>query len=492
MFRRSRTPRAVLIALLWLLTAAWPALGPNAGAAPDDPGAPEEVGQSQDAVRQQQADLASELDVLRATSEQVGTALATIEANVRNQQAATAAAMGAAEQAKHDEGLAIAQVEATVAEVARLKQRVEELAVNLYLRPPGNDAVQAIIGTEPGKAPQSLALVRFRVEDVTDTLAATEAARDRLALDRIRAGEARLAADRTAEAEAAHLAELQMARDQQQSFAQDVAARIERALGEAAMLWELDAELSAEIQRRELQLAAQLAASVAETGAAVLVIDGDDGSGSSSDGAATDPAAGDSPAGAEDPTNAAPAEPAGPGSEGADPSPTSPPASGGPSASPAASPAAIPPTSPAVVPRTIVVVPVDTTWVHGIEVASSIAESFEALMAAAEADGIHLGGSGYRNILRQIELRRDHCGPTDYDIWLKPSWECSPPVARPGTSMHEKGVAIDFAVDVGTEDEDLIRTRDHPAFQWLTAYNARTAFLRNLDLEPWHWSTTGQ
>ena len=134
----------------------------------------------------------------------------------------------------------------------------------------------------------------------------------------------------------------------------------------------------------------------------------------------------------------------------------------------------------------IVITPVDTTWVRGIEVAAQIAPQFEALMAAAEAGGLKLAGSGYRNTARQIEIRREVCGPTDYDIYLKPSWECSPPVARPGTSMHEKGLAIDF-----TDGEDLVRREDHPVHQWLANYAKTHPFLRNLKGEPWHWSTTG-
>ncbi len=118
--------------------------------------------------------------------------------------------------------------------------------------------------------------------------------------------------------------------------------------------------------------------------------------------------------------------------------------------------------------------------------ASAVAGQVRALLNAASADGLTLTGSGYRNILDQIEIRRQVCGTTDYDIYEKPSWECSPPVARPGFSMHEKGLAIDF-----TAGNDLIRTQTSPAFQWLAANAARFGFY-NLPSEPWHWSTTGR
>ena len=66
-----------------------------------------------------------------------------------------------------------------------------------------------------------------------------------------------------------------------------------------------------------------------------------------------------------------------------------------------------------------------------------------------------------------------------------PPSSCSPPTARPGTSLHEQGLAIDF-----TNNGRLITSRSDPAFQWLAA-NAGGYGFRNLPSEPWHWSTTG-
>ena len=77
------------------------------------------------------------------------------------------------------------------------------------------------------------------------------------------------------------------------------------------------------------------------------------------------------------------------------------------------------------------------------------------------------------------------CGTSEYDIWEMPSWECSPPVARPGRSMHEQGLAIDFTGGRRSHPEPI-----HPAFSWL-ADNAERFGFYNLPSEPWHWSTTG-
>ena len=130
--------------------------------------------------------------------------------------------------------------------------------------------------------------------------------------------------------------------------------------------------------------------------------------------------------------------------------------------------------------------PVELTRVGGIEVNRQIAANVEALLAAAAADGITLGGGGYRSNAAQIELRKAHCGPTAYDIYEKPSAQCHPPTARPGHSMHELGLAIDF-----TYQGRVIASRDSPAFAWL-ADHAGTYGFYNLPAEPWHWSVNGQ
>ncbi len=130
--------------------------------------------------------------------------------------------------------------------------------------------------------------------------------------------------------------------------------------------------------------------------------------------------------------------------------------------------------------------PLEIVKVGKIRLARQIAPKLEALLAAAQADGIQLSGGGYRSSQSQVELRRKHCGPSDYDIYEKPSNQCHPPTARPGRSMHERGLAIDF-----TRDGRLIKTRDDPGFRWL-AQHAKRFGLYNLPSEPWHWSMNGR
>lgn len=128
----------------------------------------------------------------------------------------------------------------------------------------------------------------------------------------------------------------------------------------------------------------------------------------------------------------------------------------------------------------------DIVRVRGIEIERQIASQVANLLAAAEADGISLSGWGYRSYQKQVELRKEHCGTTSYDIYEKPSSQCVPPTARPGKSMHEQGLAIDFIYN-----GKLIKSPDNPGFQWL-ARNAPRFGLYNLPSEPWHWSVNGK
>jgi LAS superfamily LD-carboxypeptidase LdcB len=127
----------------------------------------------------------------------------------------------------------------------------------------------------------------------------------------------------------------------------------------------------------------------------------------------------------------------------------------------------------------------DVTSVGGIYVNKSIAGNVRNLLNAATAAGFNLRGGGYRDPAAQIATRRANCGPTYYDIYEKPSSQCTPPTARPGRSMHERGMAIDF-----TSSGRLITSRSDPAFVWLRN-NASRFGLYNLPSEPWHWSTNG-
>ena len=108
-----------------------------------------------------------------------------------------------------------------------------------------------------------------------------------------------------------------------------------------------------------------------------------------------------------------------------------------------------------------------------------IAQNVIDLLAAAEQDGLSLTGTNFRSSERQAELRVINGCP---DVYESPASTCDIPTARPGSSMHEHGLAIDFR---------NCAERSTQCYQWLDR-NAADFGLINLPSEPWHWSTNGR
>ena len=126
----------------------------------------------------------------------------------------------------------------------------------------------------------------------------------------------------------------------------------------------------------------------------------------------------------------------------------------------------------------------ETTTIH---MHRCIRDSIQALLEEYNVNkppAHQLGGWGWRSNQRQIELRRQNCGPTHYDIYQKPQGECSPPTAIPGTSIHQDGLAIDFYC----QQHGAIQNNSvcGSAFQWLNCNAARFGLV-NLPSEKWHW-----
>ncbi|MEN0130265.1 MAG: D-alanyl-D-alanine carboxypeptidase family protein [Brevundimonas sp.] len=106
----------------------------------------------------------------------------------------------------------------------------------------------------------------------------------------------------------------------------------------------------------------------------------------------------------------------------------------------------------------------------GIRVHPCMLAAVEALIAAARADGIDLGGWGWRSNAEQRALRAQNCNAAG---------RCHPATAPPGKSLHERGTAIDFTVDGRT-------IHGGPAYAWMVEH-AGDYGLHNLRGEPWHW-----
>ena len=416
-------------------------------------------------VLERQTELAGEIDLLRASNDDLVGTLTSLDGQLTEQAARVDEAHGRLAGAGAEVAAARAREDLIVADLGRLEQHLRELAVSSYVGPPTDMATVVLLGGPLDELPKRRVLAGVRLEQVTDAIAALEAARAELLALRTRLEAAETDARRAEADQRARLDELALSKGRQQAVFDQVAERLDHALTESDELSFLDASLGEEVRQREEE-SARLAESLRRSAA-------EEAQWAASTAVAVAGPTGAAPAFAPE-GDVASAEP------DAGATTWSPPADDG-EAPAEETPAPAPAPS-----RSYEIVYVDTTWVWGIEVATDIAAQLEALLEAAYAEGLELTGSGYRNIVDQIEIRRIVCGPTDYDIWERPSWECSPPVARPGRSMHEKGLAVDFTGPGG----DLVRSQASPTFQWLAVNAARFGFY-NLPSEPWHWSTTG-
>ena len=396
-------------------------------------------------VQRDRAAAAADIDVLRATDAQVEAALRVMQRDVEARTADLADAERRATQAQAALEAATREVERAQAEIQALDLAAKEAAIAAYMQPTASAGlIDALATSSIGEAELKRSLLDARSRNQFDVLDQLERARDDLEVAERAAEEAAGTAAARQEAVAGELDGLRQARVEQEAVVAGVQDRLDHRLAEARSLAELDEQLAGEIEAEQARLAAELdrqrrARDEADAAAAAR--------------AARDATNVPAPrAGA--PRTAAPARPT------------------------------LPAPRP---PRTIGITGSGSiVSVGGIRVHNSIAGSLADLLAAADAAGISLAGGGYRDPAGQIAVRRSNCGTSDYAIYQMPASSCSPPTARPGTSMHEQGLAIDF-----THGGRIISSRSSVAFQWLIA-NASRYGLYNLPSEPWHWSVNGR
>ncbi len=382
------------------------ASGPAADAAEsEDPRAERER------VGSQRAELASELDALRASEAEVSAALADLDANVSDQRALLADAQRVADQAAAHRDVARSEEAEAVAAVASLEDKARDVAVQEFMRPSGAEVEVLLSADSVTEGARRQALLGFRSRRADEVLDQLRAGREDLALRRQEAERAAVTADEKRAEVSGRLHSVEQAQARQQEFATSVEQRLDATLSEAAALESLDRRLAEQIAANESRIAAQLAKSRAT----------------------------ERPRGG-----------AGPGLS-----------------------------------RQVAATAGSIVSVRGIRVSSQIAGQLAALLDAADADGMAFGGGGYRDPSAQVALRRSNCGTSDYAVYSMSPSQCSPPTARPGASMHERGLAVDF-----TYNGSLISSRSNPGFQWLDANASRFGFY-NLPAEPWHWSTNG-
>jgi len=114
------------------------------------------------------------------------------------------------------------------------------------------------------------------------------------------------------------------------------------------------------------------------------------------------------------------------------------------------------------------------------KVASLISKRTLNMINAAKQTGITLKAKGIRSSFRTIDdqmyFREQNCP----DPLNSPSSACTPDTALPGSSMHERGLAIDFENS----------SKGGAVWNWLEKNGASYGFF-NYPPENWHWSMSG-
>lgn len=92
--------------------------------------------------------------------------------------------------------------------------------------------------------------------------------------------------------------------------------------------------------------------------------------------------------------------------------------------------------------------------------------------------------SSYRTCQQQVELRKVNCETIKAEeIFTKPAEQCKTPTEIPGESLHNQGLALDFAC------EGTAKFEESPCYAWVKQNAAKYGFKQH-KLEPWHWSPT--
>ena len=410
-------------------------------------------------VRAQRGQVDLEVSALTAQDAQLQAALDVLESNVATQHAELDEAERAVEEADAAVVEATAAVQSQQSRIVMLGMATDAVVVDAYMNPAANTGLDAFRQADSlSDVAVKQAIIEMSANADADLMDQLEQAQEDLEVDEANKEVAAAdAEDRRAEADA-QLTELQNALAQQQAFAADVEARLNAKLAEAESLRTFDAALADQLVREQEALAAWVRG-LQEAAERQRQADA---------AAAARAAAASRPA---------PSPRSGGGGGG-----------GGAAAPAPAAPAAQADPAPAVIrPAPGGLATVTCPFGGSITVAGSIAGNVQGLLNAAASAGVSLcASSGYRSPDAQISLRQQNCGTSNYAIYYAPPSACNPPTAIPGSSMHERGLAVDFSCNGG----GAIR-RGNECWNFLAAH-ADEYGLHNLPGEDWHWSTNGR
>ena len=215
-------------------------------------------------VEAQRAQAAAKLNVLRASEAQIQKALDDLDRNVRSQQAAVATASQAADAAAAAFAQARANEAQKQAEVAQLRDRASEVALDAYMGTTTAATFDMLRSGNLAEIARRQTYVAIAMGDTSDTLDRLRAARQDLEARRRAAQRAK---DQTSARRAqvqSRLASLGQAQVQQMKFAGEIENKIAAATSQSDQLAQQSSQLAA-------QIAAQSSSSVVRTSGTICL-----------------------------------------------------------------------------------------------------------------------------------------------------------------------------------------------------------------------------
>jgi len=109
--------------------------------------------------------------------------------------------------------------------------------------------------------------------------------------------------------------------------------------------------------------------------------------------------------------------------------------------------------------------------------------AFDKMYSAASQAGVKIKiSSAFRTIKRQEYF---------YNCYINKNCNGGNLAAKPGTSNHGKGIALDLNTDCGKQTGAKPNCASSPVYQWLAKNTNSFGFTRTVQSEPWHWEYKG-
>jgi murein DD-endopeptidase MepM/ murein hydrolase activator NlpD len=213
-----------------------------------------EARQQRDAARKKRAEIAAQLNALRASDAQLEQAVGTLGEQVHAQQALADSARQSVQSALSAVAQAESRIAATEARMGDIRSALVGRAVSAYVRPQNDSITTVLEARDLGEASRRTALLAQVTDSDRDLIDSLRSARQDLDEEQSRAVRARDIAGQRRKAVLARLSELQEAQAQQNRLAAAMDARIREYQAEADAVAKQEDGLNALIRQRAVQV----------------------------------------------------------------------------------------------------------------------------------------------------------------------------------------------------------------------------------------------